>query len=143
MRGGGPPPDGRGQMPGRGGRLGGGPGMGPGRGGPGGGPGGGRGGGPELDPLIGLDDPTKPLRSKLLAVPALRARYMTYVREIAAKWLDWNHLDPLVRKYQALIADDVRSDVRKLQSSDEFSAGVDRLKSFVERRRAYLDGQTK
>ena len=28
----------------------------------------------ELDPLVGLDDPTKPLRSKLLAVPALRER---------------------------------------------------------------------
>ena len=30
----------------------------------------------ELDPLVGLDDTTKPLRSKLLAVPALRERYL-------------------------------------------------------------------
>ena len=37
----------------------------------------------ELDPLVGLDDATKPLRSKLLAVPALRERYLSYVRDIA------------------------------------------------------------
>ena len=46
------------------------PGMGP--GGPGDGPGG---GGALLDPLIGLNDTTKPLRLKLLSVPSLRARY--------------------------------------------------------------------
>ena len=32
------------------------------------------GGGTSLDPLVGLNDTTKPLRSKLLAVPALRAQ---------------------------------------------------------------------
>ena len=42
--------------------------------------------------------PRKPLRSKLLAVPALRARYMTYVQQIAAKWLDWNTLGPLTQQ---------------------------------------------
>ena len=71
------------------------------RGGRGFGPGG---GGPTLDPLIGLNDPTKPLRSKLLAVPALRARYLAYVRDIAERWLDWKKLGPLARSYQALIA---------------------------------------
>ena len=44
-----------------------------------------------LDPLVGLDDASKPLRSKLLAVPALRARYLRYVREIAERWLDWQY----------------------------------------------------
>jgi spore coat protein CotH len=40
-------------------------------GGPGGGPGGGmRGAGYELDPLIGMNDMRKPLRSRMLAVPA-------------------------------------------------------------------------
>ena len=65
-------------------------------------------GGPELDPLDRPDDATKPLRSKLLAVPALRARYLGYVRQIATKWLDWNTVGPLAQRYQALIADDVR-----------------------------------
>ena len=115
----------------------------PGRGGPGG-PGGGggrgfgRGGGPELDPLIGLDDPTKPLRSKLLAVPALRSRYMAYVKQIAAKWLDWNTVGPLAQKYQALIAADVKADTRKLASYEAFEQGLTQLKSFMEQRKAYL-----
>ena len=92
----------------------------------------------ELDPLVGLDDATKPLRSKMLAVPALRARYLAYVKEIATKWLDWNTLGPLAQKYQALIADDVRTDTRKLDSTEAFVAGLETLKAFAERRRAIL-----
>jgi len=98
--------------------------------------------GSELDPLIGLDDVTKPLRSKLLAVPALRTRYLGYVREIADKWLDWRTLEPMIRQYQSVIAADIKADTRKLYSTEQFTAGVDRgddsLKSFVDRRRAFL-----
>ncbi len=72
---------------------GGGRGAGPGPGGPmmGGGPGGrppGAGGPPsgiELDPLVGLDDTRKPLRSRLLAVPALKARYLAHVAHRSLK----------------------------------------------------------
>ena len=96
----------------------------------------------ELDPLIGLDDPAKPLRSKLLAVPALRQRYLSYVRDIAERWLDWKTIGPKVAQYQALIADDVKSDTRKLYSFEAFKNDVDgaerSLKTFVERRRAFL-----
>jgi hypothetical protein len=96
----------------------------------------------ELDPLIGLTDTTKPLRSKLLAVPALKERYLGYVREIATKWLDWQTLGPRVAKYQALIAEDVKVDTRKLYTLEAFKDGTDgaerSLKSFVERRRAFL-----
>jgi CotH kinase protein len=138
---------------------GGGPGMGP-RGGPGGGrggrgfpdmpppPGGGfgpggagrgpGGGGAMLDPLVGINDSSKALRSKLLAVPALRQKYLGYVRDIARRWLDWNTLGPLVTKYQAVIADDVKLDTRKLNSTEEFTSGVQALKDFADRRRAYL-----
>jgi hypothetical protein len=95
-----------------------------------------------LDPLVGVEDASRPLRSKLLAVPALRARYLTYARDVADKWLDWRRLGPLAEKYQSLIAADVKADTRKLDSFDEFPAdrarGADSLRSFVERRRAYL-----
>lgn len=118
---------------------GGGPGFRGGPGGPGGGPGGfGGGGGPELDPLVGLNDSSKPLRSRLLSVPALRARYLTYVRDIATKWLDWDRLGPLAVKYQALISADVKADTRKLETFEAFESGLQALKTFVERRRAYL-----
>jgi hypothetical protein len=91
-----------------------------------------------LDLLVGLDDPSKPLRSKLLAVPALRARYLEYAREIATRWLDWNTLGPLVTSYQALIAADVETDTRKLASFQEFQAGVGALKRFADERRAFV-----
>jgi hypothetical protein len=94
--------------------------------------------GAELDPLIGLDDPTKPLRSRLLAVPALRQRYLAYVREIAERWLDWTTLEPLVAQYQALIAADVKADTRKLDTAEGFHTGIAGLRRFVEQRRAFL-----
>jgi spore coat protein CotH len=100
--------------------------------------------GVDLDPLVGLDDNTKALRAKLLAVPALRARYMGYVRDIAERWLDWTTLEPLVRQYHGLVADAVMTDTRKLYSSEAFTAelteGEESLKSFVDRRRAFLLG---
>jgi hypothetical protein len=133
----------------------GGPGGPVGRGGPRGrGPGGGRQvNGVELDPLVAANDLSKPLISELLAVPALRARYLGYVRDIAEKWLDWSKLGPLATRYQALIADAVKADSRKLSSFDAFQRGVAddaqgqgargpqreiSLRSFAEQRRAYL-----
>lgn len=110
-----------------------------GRGGFGGRGGGGFGqGGPELDPLIGADDASKPLRSKLLAVPAWRAKYLAYVREIADKWLDWNTLGPIAEKHHAAIAADVKLDTRKIYDHDGFINGVASVKRFADARRAYL-----
>ncbi len=116
---------------GRGGRGPGGPGFGPG-GGPGGRPGGGpggMGGGPrssgiELDPLVGLDDERTPLRGKLLAVPALKARYLSHVRTIAEKSLDWKTLGPIVEGYRALIEKEIEADTRKLSSLAAFQKSV-------------------
>lgn len=108
-----------------------------GRGGRGGrGPGGP--GGVDLDPLVGLDDATKPLRSKLLAVPALRERYLGYVRDIATTWLDWQRLGPIAEGYHTLIAADVKADTKKLDTYEAFEAGLPALRSFAERRRAVL-----
>ena len=96
----------------------------------------------DLDPLYGLSDASKPLRSRLLAVPGLRAKYLRYVREIAERSLDWERLEPAARRYQALIAADVKADTRKLYSFERFQSdlaeGEHSIKSFVERRRAFL-----
>lgn len=110
--------------------------------------------GVELDPLVAAEDPNKPLISKLLAVPSLRARYLAYVRDIAEKWLDWKKLGPIAEGYHALIAEHVRADTRKLDSTEDFEKGLtedtqgtgfgpmDRghisLKNFADQRRAYL-----
>jgi hypothetical protein len=106
---------------------------------------GGEGGGrrAQLDPLVAVGDVSKPLYSKLLAVPALRQKYLGYVREIAEKWLDWETaVLPLARAGHDLIAADVRIDTRKLYDNAGFDAGVadtgNPLKAFVEARRAFL-----
>ena len=71
-------------------------------------------------------------------MPALRERYLGYVREIAQKHLDWATMAPRVRQYQALIAADVASDTRKLYPTEAFTSSVARLQSFVEQRRVFL-----
>ena len=81
--------------------------------------------------------------AKLLAVPALRARYLQIVQEIASTWLDWDTLGPMAQKYQTLIADEVEIDTRKLYSFQRFQGGVtgtneSSVKTFVERRREFL-----
>ncbi len=148
---------------------------GPGMGGPGmGGPGGGRGGfgpggfggggfGPpdggartapaELDPLVGLEDARKPLRSRILSVPAWRALYLQHVRQIAEESLDWKNLGPVVAQYRSLIEPEIAIDTRKLSSLAAFQRATadnptaeDRpqgrpslaLREFADQRRAYL-----
>jgi spore coat protein CotH len=109
-----------------------------------GGEGGGRGGarGAQLDPLVAIDDSSKPLRSRLLAVPALRQRYLGYVRDIATKWMDWNALLPTVKASHSLIAADVKTDTRKLYDYPGFQAGIalegNPVKAFLDARRTYL-----
>ncbi len=113
-----------------------------------------RGGSPfALDPLVGLDDPRKPLRSRLLEVPSLRVRYLEHVRTLASKWLDWKTLGPRVAELSALIRRDVELDTRRLSTFEEFEAAVSdvvvtgaaatpgrhpSLRTFADARRAFL-----
>ena len=64
------------------------------------------------------------------------------MREIAQKHLDWKTLGPRIQQYQALIAEDVKADTRKLYSFEAFKNETDgeerSLKSFIEKRRAFL-----
>ena len=71
-----------------------------------------------------MNDMRKPLRSRLLSVPALRARYLAHVRTIADDWLDWNKLKPVVDQYRALIEKDVEADTHKLTSFAAFQRAV-------------------
>ena len=127
--------------------------MGPGMGGPGGPRGGGPGNNGNLDPLVGLDDASKPLRSRLLKIPELRAKYLAHVRQITRVELDWNTLGPKVARYKSLIEDEVATDTKKLSSTDEFQKAVSdqlpttepgarfghpSLRQFAESRRKFL-----
>jgi spore coat protein CotH len=96
------------------------------------------GGDATLDLLVGLDDSTKPLRAKLLAVPALRAKYLAYCKQMAEQWLDWKTLGPIATSAHALIASDVKAETRKLDSFEAFEASVGELQRFAETRRAFV-----
>ena len=129
---------------------------GPGGGGFGGPGGGGFGGGGigqvkgvELDPLVGLTDTRKPLRSKILAVPALKEKYLADVRTIADKSLDWKNLGPVVKQYRTLLEKEIELDTRKLESFESFKATTAdnatesrgremSLRAFADQRRKYL-----
>lgn len=108
----------------------------------GGGGGTGRGGGPTLDPLVGLDDPGKPLRSRLLQHPDLQRQYLENVRTIA-EWLQWDNLGPQVRGIRELIEDDVAADTRMLTTLEAFQRATggspsDGLRAFATQRAEFL-----
>lgn len=113
--------------------------FGGGRGGPGG-------GGVFLNPLIAEYDESKPIISKVLAVPALKAKYIGFVREIAERSFDWRVLGPVVAQYRDLVADDIARDTRKLYSTDDFHRGTTdapatgSLRMFFDQRRTFLLG---
>lgn len=106
----------------------------------------------ELDPLVGLDDATKPLLARLLAAPTLRARYLHYVQEIAENRLTWSWFGPPAKEYHELIAEDVRKDGHRATSYEKFVQEFDQntnaggrdgdaapsLKNFIEERGDYL-----
>jgi len=108
----------------------------------------------ELDPFAGAEDSRKALLNRLVAVPALRVKYLTYLRDIARDSFDWTKMEPIVRRYEAMIAADVKTDGHKLFPADMFRVGLYEenpnsfggptgaprlgLKPFFEQRRAYL-----
>jgi hypothetical protein len=110
----------------------------------------GRGGNVELDPLVGLDDPQKPLRSKVLAVPSFRAQYLRNIRTIADESLGWKKLGPVVSQLRSLIEQDVEKDTRRLYTFEAFknttadnpNTGANGLefplRAFADQRRKFL-----
>ena len=96
-----------------------------------------------MDPLVGITNTRMPLRSRLLAVPVLKERYLQKVRTIAEDKLDWKQLGPEVAKYGKLIGKEVEADTRKLYSLAAFQKAIgddadSTLRSFADGRRKYL-----
>ena len=104
-----------------------------------------------LTPLHGAGLQTRPLLAKLLAVPALRDRYLTDIYEIIEKWMQWSVLGPMAKDYQGLIAADVKQETHKPTSYALFVQQIDQdaalstsgddlqsLKTFVTKRHDYL-----
>jgi hypothetical protein len=83
-----------------------------------------RGGDPE-DPLAAQDDDRRPLARKLFANPVWKARYLAHVRTLANDWLDWDKLGPVAKDHQALIAEQVAADTRKLYTTEAFESSLE------------------
>ncbi len=100
----------------------------------------------ELDPLVGLDQERFPLRSRLLANPALKERYLQYVRTIAEDWIAREHLGPQIENARQLIEEEVKADTRKLMSYEAFQQATSQatpakpgsLREFAEKRSKFL-----
>ena len=165
MHSGGGPGGRRGGRGGRGGRRGrppqdgppeGGPG-GPPQGGPGGPPQGGPGGPPqggppqqpiengsgfELVPFASMTD-RFPLRSKLLAIPELKKKYLKHLKTIATDDLSPETFGPLVAKLKNVIEKEIKKDTRKLMSNSAFETATKKgsstgLNKFAAERAKYL-----
>jgi len=80
-----------------------------------------RGAGLALSPVVGEDNEMRPVISRLLSIPHLRARYLAHVRTIVNEWLDWSVLAPIIEEYQSLIDAEVKADDKKLYSYDAFA----------------------
>ena len=117
---------------------------GPGGRGPGGGGPGGH-GGVDLDPLVSIDNDRFPLRSKLLAVPQLRERYLELVDIIATQSLTWDSLEPLIVRSKALLEPHVLEETKRYGQSGGFHEAIDpdnvtqgSLRHFISRRSEFL-----
>jgi len=104
------------------------------------------GSGYELDPLVGLDQDRFPLRSRLLANPKLKQRYLQYVRTIARDMISWEQMGPQVEKATQLIESEVNADTRKLMTYEAFQKATSltspaepgSLREFAEKRSTFL-----
>ncbi len=65
-----------------------------------------------------------PLRSRLLAVPALKKRYLQFVNQIVNESLNWDKLGPVVEDHRDLIDASVKADTRKLTTYEGFVAAT-------------------
>jgi hypothetical protein len=68
---------------------------------------------------------SRPLVSRLLESPALRARYLAHVATIVDEWLDWDRIGPLAASYHALIDAGMKADTKSLYGYQAFLSSLD------------------
>ncbi|MEE2886076.1 MAG: CotH kinase family protein [Planctomycetota bacterium] len=86
------------------------------------------------DPLEQMDNDLRPLMSRLLAVPAWRARYLAHVRTVATHCLDWQKIGPVCQGFHDLITAEVKKDRRRLTTLTAFEGSLDELQMLCARR---------
>ena len=84
-----------------------------------------------------------PLRSKLLAVPELKRKYLANIKSIAANDLSAETFGPLVAQFKDVIEKEIKKDTRKLMSNSAFETATKKgkdgvLSKFAAERAKYL-----
>ena len=84
-----------------------------------------------------------PLRSKLLAVPELKAKYLANLKSIATNDLSAETFGALVAEFSDVIVEEVKKDTRKLMTNSAFEAATKKgsdgvLNKFAAERSKYL-----
>lgn len=92
------------------------------------------------DPLEQMNNDQRPLISRLLTVPAWRARYLAHVRTIATECLDWKKIGPICQRFHDLIKAEVRKDRRRLTTLNAFENSLAQLQELVTARRKSVLG---
>ncbi len=91
------------------------------------------------DPFYHADDARFPLLNKLLAVPAIRQRYLAHYRTILNEVYNPEFLNPLIDGFVAKIDSAVSADPRKTYTHSDFTAAVGAMKQTIAQRSAFLN----
>jgi len=79
-----------------------------------------------------------PLLNRLLAVPAIRQRYLAHMRTLVQDELDQTKFNALVDKYDALIGAGVLADPKKMTTNPQYGTEKQTIKNFVQNHRTTL-----
>jgi hypothetical protein len=82
-----------------------------------------------------------PLMNKVLAIPALRQRYLAHLRTILKESFDEQSTSALIDRYDALIRSSVQADPKKTSTMTQYVNELAALKNFILNRKNYLLSQ--
>jgi hypothetical protein len=93
----------------------------------------------DWSPFYNADNSNYPLLNRLLAVPALRQRYLAHMRTIVREMMVQNEFNARVAGHAAVIDAAVLDDPKKLYTHDEFIDELQVLQDFINVRRMTLN----
>lgn len=104
-----------------------------------------------LSPWYNTTNSRRPLMTRPLQIPRLRARYIAHYRTLLDDYMSWAYMGPWITKYQALIATDVANDTKKIYPTSAFTSNITQdyrsgrsviraIRPLIENRATYLKG---
>ena len=92
-----------------------------------------------LTPVQGASDASRPMISKLLAIPELRQRYLAHMRTILSENFNPTVMNPLIEQYHSLSLAAITADPKKgYTAMSTYNTDLAAIKSFVNTRYNFL-----